>query len=43
LKYNENVGCGRVDATNAAKHFGYDRFSISIHFISVYDIIETSL
>jgi len=26
--------------TNAAKHFEYGRFSTSIHFISVYDVIE---
>jgi len=29
-------GCGRIDATNAAEHFEYGRFT-SIHFISVYD------
>jgi len=38
------LGCGRdVDATNAAKHFEYSRFSTSIHFISAYDAIKTLL
>jgi len=36
-------GCGRVGATNAAKHFEYGQFGTLIYFISIYDVIETSL